>query len=798
MSFATIFDARRTGNGNARIGGNAMARSSTRDEHDDTPALQADGHRARLTNPEFAALAVILLAAVALRITIPYHNVFTPAGVHFMGADPWYHVRATEYAVANFPHALQWDPYALAPDGQYVPMAPGLDWMSAGVALALGGGSPSPTLVHAVCAWLPPLLGLATIIAVYALARMLFDRTAALLAAAMCATLPGPFLTRTLLGYADHHAAEVCFSALAFTAVIFAIRQMCALRSAPAAPRAWATAKRVALPSAIAGVFLGAYLLCWFAGSFLVFILFCGLLLALVGDFLARKPTAPHLAVILPTFLIALAMVAPLHARPGFLLQIASLVGGAAALSLCIAVATAARRLKLPTVAGVVAMIVLGALAVVAARFAAPAVFHSIAHWVGGFLVNPGAHTVDEATSILEQNGRLSLQPLFSFFTTNAGFAIAGLAGLLFAVLRYRRPDRGVFFAWSLIMMLALLKQRRFSYYAAVNMAVLAAFTGVWIARTLADALPAWPRRDRLRRATPAILVLLLTVGPNLWLAVAAARRQTGPTHDWMAALHWMREHTPPPFDDANHFTADYRAAGGHALANYGVMSWWDYGYWIVQIARRAPVANPTQAGAPVAARFLLATDEADAAAIMHQCNARYVVVDRMLPLWKSETGGQPVGKFPHIPFWAGAKTSRYFQHVRMRKRDGRHELATIYFPDYYRTMCVRLFLFGGDAASPTEPAWVLKLGDGDGATPPLVESIRRCATYDEAVAFRDAHPADGWRIAGLSPHRSCVPIEPLHRFRPIYNAPTSAAKRDETPIPAVRMFELTDAAPAD
>ena len=28
-------------------------------------------------------------------------------------------------------------------------------------------------------------------------------------------------------------------------------------------------------------------------------------------------------------------------------------------------------------------------------------------------------------------------------------------------------------------------------------------------------------------------------------------------------------------------------------------MNWWDQGYWIMQTARRVPVTNPTQSGAP-------------------------------------------------------------------------------------------------------------------------------------------------------------------------------------------------------
>src|SRR5204863_7481398 len=68
--------------------------------------------------------------------------------------------------------------------------------------------------------------------------------------------------------------------------------------------------------------------------------------------------------------------------------------------------------------------------------------------------------------------------------------------------------------------------------------------------------------------------------------------------------------------------------------AAYGVMNWWDHGYWIVAVARRVPVSNATQAGAATASRFFGALTENDGSAVMRRAGARYVVAAPGIAFW--------------------------------------------------------------------------------------------------------------------------------------------------------------------
>jgi AglB core domain len=88
-------------------------------------------------------------------------------------------------------------------------------------------------------------------------------------------------------------------------------------------------------------------------------------------------------------------------------------------------------------------------------------------------------------------------------------------------------------------------------------------------------------------------------------------------------------------------------------------MAWWDYGYEIIRLGRRVPVANPTQAGAEIAGRFFTATNEVEAARVLEEAFARYVIAHAELPILPR--GPVLQGKFETLLAWAGKDISRYW-----------------------------------------------------------------------------------------------------------------------------------------
>lgn len=644
---------------------------------------------------DIAFLLIVVGMAFALRVLPALQNVFRNDRVIFAGNDPWIHMRNVDVAVAQFPRVLWYDRYRLAPDGAWAE-APLMDLMIAATALIAGRGHPSPHLIDVTGAWFPPIAGALVVIPVFFIARRLFDRAAAWLAATLIAVLPGQLFQRSILGYTDHHVVEALLCACVLLFLM----------------RAFGEGKR--RDAVFAGVALGLYLCAWSGGGFLIVIL----LAAAVAMWLARvENVAGPFAV---TFLVAAAVCSPvaLHLI-GEHLVLPLLVGGAAIVA---ALERLPRRISIGAV-----LIVVVALAVM--------ISDDLLSYASRFTPSAGASTIGEIRPLLMMDHHFSFVPLWSELTTSALLAPIGLLLLARKAWRERSAAKATFALWSAAIIIATLAQIRFGYYLAIVAAVLASGAAVTLF-------------SRLHRTFAVVATLAIVVYPNLPIAAALpALPNYGPSPAWIDAMEWMRAHTPEPFERAD----AYFDASLSRRPAYGVLAWIDNGYWITRIAHRVPVTNPTQARANDAASFFLATDERVATDIARRLEARYVVADRSFPMLV-ETAGLPfASQLGTMCAWAGVDPSRYFEVYFAKGRP-----LFVYYPDYYRTMAMRLFAHRGDAWTPRQSTWAIA------ATPQReITAVRRFNTFEEAEAFVRSDPAR-WRLVGLDPVRSCVPLPRL------------------------------------
>lgn len=158
-------------------------------------------------------LLAALLAGAAIRILPAWSTVFAGREVRFLSADPLYHLRRIQYAVHHFPSILNVDPYVNFPEGARIIWPAGFDLLLAAASRILLHPA-SPAGVERLCALAVPLLGLAAILAVYALGKAALAAPGAGMAALTFALLPYPVIY-SLLGYVDHHVMEPFFLALA-------------------------------------------------------------------------------------------------------------------------------------------------------------------------------------------------------------------------------------------------------------------------------------------------------------------------------------------------------------------------------------------------------------------------------------------------------------------------------------------------------------------------------------------------------------------------------------------------------
>lgn len=718
-----------------------------------------------------ALVLLFTLVALFLRLFLPRDAVLVDGWVRFRGTDPWYHMRLIDYLVENFPDALTYDPYLRFPGGQDVPVAPFFDLLAAGAALLVGRGAPDPPQVELVAAALPAVLGAGVVVAVYLLGRALGGRLAGLFAAALAAVLPGAFLQRTLLGAVDHHAAEIAFSTAAAACLVVGLGRR---------------RRAAALWTAAAGAALAAYLLSWGGG---------GLFLAVLGgwagvDLILRGPAPVRRGPLVADRVVAAAALALLLALP--LMEHAPVRRNVLALGVVLAVLGVGRlavllvrtsRLSSPW--KMAATAALGTVAVAAIFLAAPTVLGTFGADMGRLSPSAPWMPVSEAVPLLQSK---SAYPWLLVDQFGLAFWAALLAlPALWAGMRARRPVPVLVAVWLVAMFGATLGQVRFAYYLALPVVLLA---GLACVRAL-------ERAGRYRvYAYPALLVVLLA--PSLHLVRAQGSETMGPSATWVEALEWMRASTPEPLGSSAAYLADYGRASEEAPYDYppsayGVMAWWDPGYWIIRIGRRIPHTNPTQTRAEDAARFFTSTAPAAALRILDRTGSRYVVVSGDLPLRQRPGRAETVGYFRAMVEVAELDAERFWEIVHYRDDEGALQPLLLYHPAYYRSASTRLFAFDGEAvaAGRTFLAWYRDADDESGIPMKLLEDLKAFDSHEKALAHLaadTAHPGVEGRVVGVDPSVSPIPVQAIAGLRRVY--PEEVGPRIWGERPWVQIYE--------
>jgi oligosaccharyl transferase (archaeosortase A-associated) len=779
------------------------------------------------------ALAAIFGIALFLRVYFPYHNVFPSGWVNFQENDAWFHMRNVTNLVNHFPHLSLIDPYGLYPGGQAVRASPFFELFLGFFVWVIGLGSPSSQVIGTVGAYFPAVLGALITVPVYFIGKELFSRKVGLLAAALAAILPGQFLWRTMLGYPDQHVVEILFGTVAILFLILAVKSsnQRGLSFKSLLNRDWGNFKKPLLYSLLGGIALGCYLTTWAGGLLFVFIIFVYVVIQYVIDHLRGRSTDYLCIVGVPLFLVALFIVIPtLAAYSAGSLQVKSLVIGILAFLAMSGLSYLLVRRDIKRAYYPLALALLGGVGVGIFYLVDSSLFDSMINRFSVFTPVGGMLTVAEVQG-------LSLSSAWDMFTTDFYLSIISLILLAYFVVKEGDSGKTLLFVWSLVMLVATFGQNRFAYYYAVNVALLAtylpwralSFVGFWktsVATSKQEDIKSGKverdkerakltkkskrkqakRRKEAKRtlvtehrgATYAysiiaiVVVFFLIFYPNIGPAIDRVEGNTGVPQDWHESLVWMEQNTPDPFQNPDFYHALYQSppAGqtySYPASAYGVMSWWDYGYWITSIAHRIPNASPNgQAGAVDAGTFFTAQDESSANQVLDKLGSKYVIIDSSMA----------VTKFYAMAVWAGKSQSQFFDVFYQSTQTGTFQAVMLYYPEYYQSMCSRLYLFGGQEWVPQQVvaiSWVerqLTSTDGSTFTAKVISDQQPFTSYNSAKAFIDTHPS--YRIVSSSLLASPVPLEKLEHYQLIHQSPTTVVTQQTGNISQVEIFQYS------
>ncbi|MDS0292771.1 oligosaccharyl transferase, archaeosortase A system-associated [Halogeometricum luteum] len=285
-------------------------------QREDSPSV-ADSLRNHYPKAVLAGIFAVMLW-IRLR---SYDRFIVDGEVFFSGNDAWYHLRQVNYTVRNWPFTMPFDPWTGFPYGTLAGQFGTLyDQLIATAALILGLGDPSQMLVGQTLLVAPAVFGALTVIPTYLVGKRLGGRIGGLFGAIVLMLLPGTFLRRGLVGFADHNVAEPLFMTLAVFAIMLALTV--ASREKPVwelvAQRDGRALRRPTLWAALAGFAIGSYMWVWPPGILLVGIVGVYFVLQMVHDQMHGESPEPIAYVAAVSMLVAGAMTFALIEEPGF------------------------------------------------------------------------------------------------------------------------------------------------------------------------------------------------------------------------------------------------------------------------------------------------------------------------------------------------------------------------------------------------------------------------------------------------------------------------------------------------
>lgn len=296
-----------------------------------------------------------------------------------------------------------------------------------------------------------------------------------------------------------------------------------------------------------------------------------------------------------------------------------------------------------------------------------------------------------------------------------------------------------------------------------------------------------------INSALAIIVVLILAFFPNIKASIAVAERaRFAPSDAWQVSLSWMKDNTPDPFNNPDFYYERYESppkgeSYNYPESAYGVTAWWDYGYWITRIAHRLPNANPGQSPEPIIniANLFLSQEEPPTREMMQKLESSYIILD-----YSTTTS-----KFWAIVNWAGREQNEFFE-VYYLPYENRLEPVQLYYPEYYRSICTRLYNFDGQAVTPTNPIVIsyVEKTNLEGKPYKQITTAQDFPGYEEALSYIESQKSANVRIVSGNPFISPVPLEALSNYKLVYSSDAGVLHQDAGMVPEVKIFEYTDA----
>jgi asparagine N-glycosylation enzyme membrane subunit Stt3 len=235
------------------------------------------------------------------------------------------------------------------------------------------------------------------------------------------------------------------------------------------------------------------------------------------------------------------------------------------------------------------------------------------------------SQVVTEEFPVFFSYGKFDLNTIWLYFGITFYIVLVGLGWLVYRYIKDRKPVDLVFLIWTLVSLAMMIGRRRYDYYFAINAAIISAFVLISVAQYLS-----------INKSTMVKIGVVVAIAVCLPLIRADVYISTADTYmpkDWKSTTQFLKEQS------------NKKAYLNGELTNFGVLSWWDYGYWIIEESHLPTYCQGSERDSE--GSILVSTEPEKAVASLRTLNIRYVVVDEdmLTSKWYPISKGRVVEK---------------------------------------------------------------------------------------------------------------------------------------------------------
>jgi len=545
---------------------------------------------------------------------------------YLAGPDPYYHARLVEKTIetGRYPYLGGihggTDPLLNYPMGRSGGRPPLFNMLTIGVSSILSPFIGETDALGYAMQFLPAIYGALLVIPVYMISSRVFNKKAGILSAFFVALIPIHLSSGHGSAYSlyDHDSFILLFTTTTIMFMVLSLKEK--------------DIRRSTIFAFMAGVGVAAISMTWVAAQYIYTIIAVYAIAQMVIDIVFSKidPAIPRTALI--ALFTGYILAFPLYwVKYGFSLTVPLIISIAVAIFSAIYLWLGKNKIpwiiSLPSIFGVGAagLAFLYVIRNTTNSLLKPFTAISNVIFGSGIYGNKVSLTIAEASTFDFSRNVMSFGPVL--------YWLGWMGFILLIYFYYKNKSRKYYFAlivWFLIEIKLIGTAGRFLNDIVPLMAIL----GGWVLWIIVDKLDfrsviktvkgvggGWyglKKGVKIRHVLGAAFIVFLLFMPNAWLAIDASLPP--PTKakfdsDKLGAFG-LGVHTEENWEDAFSWLK-YQEEGINNTEKPAFLSWWDYGFYCVEMAKNPTVADNFQDGIEPAANFHTAQNEKEAAAVL-------------------------------------------------------------------------------------------------------------------------------------------------------------------------------------